>query len=76
MAFKALDEWDEYFQDIQRIVAHPHATLTEHDRHRAMALIMYMKPSDISLNRYLSRITTDEDRKAIQEISYSLEDLK
>ena len=76
MAFKSLDECEEYFQDIQRIVAYPHSTITEHDRYRAMALIMYMKPSDISLNRYLSKITTDEDRKGIQEISYSLEDLK
>lgn len=62
------DKCKEYFESIQRIVAEPHTTLTEHDRHRAMALIMYMKPKDISLQRYMNIIMTNEDHEAIEKI--------
>ena len=63
------EECKEYFDGIQRIITEPHATLTQHDRHRAMALIMYMKPKDISLQRYMNIIMTDEDHKAVEKIT-------
>lgn len=68
MAFMSQDECKEYVDNIQRIVAEPHTTLTQHDRHRAMALIMYMRPKDISLHRYLHINMTDEDKKAVEKI--------
>lgn len=68
MAFMSQDDCKEYFESIQRMIAEPHTTLTQHDRQRAMALIMYMRPKDISLQRYMNIVMTDEDRKAIEKI--------
>ena len=69
MAFMSQDQCEEYFQGIQRIIAEPHTTITQHDRHRAMALIMYMKPKDISLQRYMNIVMTNEDHKAVEKIA-------
>lgn len=69
MAFMSQDDCKEYFESIQRMVAEPRTTLTQHDRHRAMALIMYMRPKDISLQRYMNIVMTDEDHKAVNEIA-------
>ncbi len=68
MAFMSKDECKEYVERIQRIVAEPHSTLTQHDRHRAIALIMFMRPKDISLHRYIHINMTDEDKKAVHKI--------
>ena len=68
MAFMSQEECKEYVDNIQRIVAEPHTTLTQHDRHRAIALIMYMRPKDISLHRDLHINMTDEDNKAVEKI--------
>jgi len=68
MAFMSKDECKEYVERIQRIVAEPHSTLTQHDRHRAIALIMFMRPKDISLHRYIHINMTDEDKKAVDKI--------
>lgn len=69
MPFMSRNECEEYFESIQRILSESHTSLTQHDRHRAMALIMYMKPKDISINRYLNLIMTDEDRIAVKSIA-------
>ena len=68
MAFMSKDECKQYVERIQRIVAEPHSTLTQHDRHRAIALIMFMRPKDISLHRYIHINMTDEDKKAVDKI--------
>ena len=68
MAFMSKDECKEYVERIQRIVAEPHSTLTQHDRHRAIALIMFMRPKDISLHRYIHINMTDEDKKAVDKL--------
>lgn len=68
MAFMSKDECKEYVERIQRIVAEPHSTLTQHDRHRAIALIIFMRPKDISLHRYIHINMTDEDKKAVDKI--------
>ena len=68
MAFMSKYECKEYVERIQRIVAEPHSTLTQHDRHRAIALIMFMRPKDISLHRYIHINMTDEDKKAVDKI--------
>jgi hypothetical protein len=69
MAFMSQDDCKEYFESIQRMIAQPNTTLTQHDRQRAIALIMYMRPKDISLNRYMNIVMTDEDHKAVNEIA-------
>ena len=69
MAFMSKDECKKYVEKIQRIVAEPHSTLTQHDRYRAIALIMFMRPKDISLHRYIHINMTDEDKKAVDKIS-------
>ena len=68
MAFMSKDECKEYVDAVQRIVAEPNTTPTQHDRQRAIALIMYMRPKDISLHRYIHINMTDEEKKAVEKI--------
>ena len=55
-----------------RVVAHPHTALTAHDKHRAIALIRFLS-SDDELYEYIVSQMTDDDFKAVKQISDSIQ---
>ena len=67
--FKKFDRYAKAFETIQRLIAAPHTTLTLHDRHRAIALVFYMRPTDLCLQEYITEIMTEEDEKALIKIA-------
>ena len=66
---KRFDKHVKAFETIQRLIAAPHTTLTSHDRHRAIALVFYMRPTDLRLQQYVREIMTEEDEKALTKIA-------
>ena len=69
---KRFDKHVKAFETIQRLIAAPHTTLTSHDRHRAMALVLYMRLADLPLQQYVTEIMTEssvEDEKALTKIA-------
>lgn len=56
-----------------RVVAHPHTALTAHDKHRAIALILFLL-SDDALYKYIASQMTEDDFKAVQQIRNSIND--
>lgn len=52
---------------VAAVIAHPHTTLTEHDRHRALELIRYLYPEE-EIVEYLYSQMNEEDYKAVKAI--------
>ena len=52
--------YDEIFSFVQKIVAHPHTTITAHDKHRAVILISFLNEDDELVEYIYSQITQDE----------------
>lgn len=52
--------YDKIFSFVQKIVAHPHTTITEHDRHRAVILISFLNEDDELVEYIYSQLTQDE----------------
>ena len=57
----------DLFDTIARIIAHPHTTVTEHDRHRAAAALLTAVPGDRT-QEFLDTILSEEDWKRVREI--------
>ena len=58
---------DRLFENVQKIVAHPHTTLTAHDRCRAAVLMRYIYDDDDTVE-YIYSTLTQEEFKLIQQI--------
>jgi len=54
-------------QYVAAAIAHPHATITEHDKHRALEIIRYTYP-DEEIVEYLCSQMNEEDYKAVKAI--------
>jgi hypothetical protein len=52
--------YDEIFSFVQKIVAHPHTTITAHDKHRAVILISFLNEDDELVEYIYSQLTQDE----------------
>lgn len=50
------------------VIAHPHTTITEHDRHRALALITHLF-SDEDVRQHLYSQMNEDDFKQVKNIS-------
>ena len=59
--------YDQLFERIQRIIAHPHDTLTAHDRCRA-AMIINLLFEDTDAVEYIYSTLTEEELKLVAEI--------
>ena len=59
--------YDQLFKRIQRIIAHPHDTLTAHDRCRAAMIINLLYDDDDTVE-YIYSTLTQEDFKMIKQI--------
>jgi len=60
-----LSEWekkrfDEIFLLVQHLIAHPHETITEHDKHRALVLISFVSGHDDLVEYLYSQMTQDD----------------
>ena len=61
------DRYDQIFKIVQQIIAHPHDTLTAHDRCRA-ATIINLLFEDIDAVEYIYSTLTKEDFKMMEQI--------
>lgn len=58
------------FKEVVKIVAHPHKTLTEHDRIRAAKILdMFSKFFHVEGKKFLDRELTKEEKKRFSEFS-------
>lgn len=63
--------WNQRYQSIftiiQQIIAYPHATLTEHDMHRAVVIISFLSGDD-ELSEYVHSLLTPHDVEKVKQI--------
>ena len=59
--------FDEIFLLTQHLIAHPHGTITEHDKHRALVLISFISGHE-DLVEYLYSQMTQEDHDKTKKI--------
>lgn len=52
--------FDEIFLFVQHLIAHPHETITEHDKHRALVLISFVSRHDDLVEYLYSQMTQDD----------------
>ena len=64
------EKYQSILDRVTRIVAHPHTTLTEHDKHRAILLINILS-SDYEFCEYINSQMTQDDFKAVKQIQES-----
>lgn len=58
---------EKVFKYVSFVISHPHTTLTEHDRHRALELIRYLYPEE-EIVEFLYSQMSEEDYKAVKAI--------
>ena len=58
---------DRLLKYVSAVIAHPHTTITEHDKHRALEIIRYLY-SDQDVVEYLYSQMNQEDFKVVKEI--------
>jgi hypothetical protein len=61
------DRYDQIFKIVQQIIAHPHDTLTVHDRCRAAVIMRYLYDDDDTVE-YIYSTLTKEELKLVAEI--------
>lgn len=58
---------DRVLRYVCAVIAHPHATITEHDKHRALEIMRYLFP-DADVVEYLYSQMNQEDFKEVKNI--------
>lgn len=60
---------DKMLRYVCAAIAHPHTTITEHDRHRALEIIRYLFPDEHTVEHLYSQMNEDDFKqvKAIRE---------
>ena len=61
------DRYEEIWQLVAEVVAHPHRTTTPHDKHRATVLINFLS-GDNDLVEYIYSQMNEEDFKQTKQI--------
>ncbi len=56
------DRYDQIFKIVQQIIAHPHDTLTVHDRCRAAVIMRYLYDDDDTVEYIYSTLTNEKLR--------------
>ena len=62
------DRYEEIWQLVAEVIAHPHRTTTPHDKHRATVLINFLS-GDNDLVEYIHSQMNEEDLKQTKQIS-------
>jgi hypothetical protein len=58
---------DRVLRYVCAVIAHPHTTITEHDRHRALEIIRFLYPGEHTIERLYSQMDQD-DFKQVKNI--------
>lgn len=58
---------DRVLRYVCAVIAHPHTTITEHDKHRALEIMRYLFP-DADVVEYLYSQMNQEDFKEVKNI--------
>jgi hypothetical protein len=58
---------DRVLRYVCAVIAHPHVTITEHDKHRALEIMRYLFP-DADVVEYLYSQMNQEDFKQVKNI--------
>jgi hypothetical protein len=58
---------DKLLRYVSAVIAHPHATITEHDKHRALEIIRYINPDEEIVEHLYSQMNQD-DFKQVKNI--------
>ncbi len=58
---------DKMLRYVCAAIAHPHTTITEHDRHRALEIIRYLFPDENIVEHLYSQMNQD-DFKQVKNI--------
>jgi len=58
---------DRMLRYVCAVIAHPHATITEHDKHRALEIIRYLFPDEEVVEHLYSQMNED-DFKQVKNI--------
>ena len=61
------DRYEEIWQLVAEVIAHPHRTTTPHDKHRATVLINFLS-GDNYLVEYIHSQMNEEDFKQTKQI--------
>jgi hypothetical protein len=61
------DRYEEIWQLVVEVIAHPHRTTTPHDKHRATVLINFLS-GDNDLVEYIHSQMNEEDFKQTKQI--------
>jgi hypothetical protein len=65
------ERYESILERATRLVAHPHHAITPHDKHRAIALIIFLS-SDEELCEYIYSQMTQDDFKSVKQIRESI----
>lgn len=52
---------------VSAAIAHPHVTITEHDKHRALEIIRFLYPGEHTIEHFYSQMNQD-DFKQVKNI--------
>jgi len=66
-----IDRYEHIFNLVQLVVAHPHKSLTQHDKLRACILISFLNNKD-DLTEYVYSQLTQEEHKQCKQIRKSI----
>ncbi len=58
---------DRVLRYVCAVIAHPHATITEHDKHRALEIMRYLFPDEDAVEHLYSQMN-QEDFKQVKNI--------
>jgi hypothetical protein len=61
-----IDRYESIFNLVQLIVAHPHKSLTQHDKLRACILISFLNNEDDLTEYMYSQLTQEEHKQSLQ----------
>ena len=68
MIYKSItDRYKEIWQITAQVIAHPHQTITPHDKHRAAVLIRFLSGDD-EMVEYIHSQMNEDDFKQTKQI--------
>jgi hypothetical protein len=62
----ATDRYEEIWQLTAEVIAHPHRTITPHDKHRATILISFLSRDDEMVEYIYSQMNEDDFKQTKQ----------
>jgi len=69
------DHYNKIWQITSEVIAHPHRTITPHDKHRATVLISFLSGDD-EMVKYIHSQMNEDDFKQTKQIRTFVHDKK